>query len=176
MLSESTKLLSCIQSLQDIDLSNVSYTDAIQLDAIVDRLTLTWTIKKLRTKSEQVINTEFYKLITLKKDNFQDLIPIKATLKNRKGIYVLSFSDGKYYVGQTNNMSRRLDEYFDINRREYKGHNQAIRELFQNDSDLITDIYFLEATSDLNLLESSYIEKLKANDPLYGYNKTGGNQ
>jgi predicted GIY-YIG superfamily endonuclease len=162
--------------LNSLNLNALTFSEALALDTAIERLSMVWDIRKIRAKAEQLINTDFIKLFTLQKETYQDLIPLKARVKNKKGIYILSFSNGKCYVGQTNNMARRLDEYFDINRREYKGHNSEIRELFTIDPELTTEIYFLEAESDLNLLESSYIEKLKANDPIYGYNKTGGNQ
>jgi hypothetical protein len=162
--------------LNNLDLNTLTFNEALALDTAIERLSMAWNIRKIRAKAEQLINTDFIKLFTLRKETYQDLIPLKAAVKNKKGIYILSFSNGKCYVGQTNNMARRLDEYFDINHRQYKGHNSDIQELFKLDLDLVTDIYFLEAESDLNLLESSYIEKLKSNDPIYGYNKTGGNQ
>jgi predicted GIY-YIG superfamily endonuclease len=171
-----TDIIKATNDLTALDLNSLTYLEALSLDTAVERLAFAWNIRKLRAKSELLLATEFVKVFSLNSSNYSALIPLKASVKDKKGIYILSFSNGKCYVGQTNNLCRRLDEYFDINRREYKGHNQEIRELFQNDQDLVTDIYFLEAASDLNLLESSYIEKLKANDPTYGYNKTGGNQ
>jgi hypothetical protein len=169
-------ILNSTKNIQNLDLNTLTYPDAVALGAAIERLAFVWEIRKLRAKSDLLLATEFIKLFKLTASNYQDLIPLKATVKDKKGIYILAFSNGKYYVGQTNNMCRRLDEYFDINKREYKGHNADIRDLFRTDSSLTTEIYFLEAESDLNLLESTYIEKLKANDPLYGYNKTGGNQ
>jgi hypothetical protein len=176
MTTIATDILKSIKNIETLDLNNLTYVEALSLGTAIDRLAFTWEVRKLRAKSELLLTSEFIKLFTLVTANYQDLIPLKATLKDKKGIYILSFSNGKYYVGQTNNMCRRLDEYFDINKREYKGHNNEIKELFRTDPDLVTEIYFLEADSNLNLLESTYIEKLKANDPTYGYNKTGGNQ
>jgi hypothetical protein len=171
-----TDIIDNIKDIEDLDINKLSYVESLSLDAALERLGFMWNIKKIRAKSELVLVTDFIKLFTLKQSNYSDLIKLKASVKNKKGIYILFFSNGKCYVGQTNNMCRRLDEYFDINKKEYKGHNTEIRELFMTDPDLITDIYFLEASSDLNLLESTYIEKFHANDPIYGYNKTGGNQ
>lgn len=171
-----TDIVDITSKIDIIDLKTMSYLESLALDAAIEKLKFTWDIRKIRARSDLVLMTNFINIFTLKKDNFQELVSLKTTVKDKKGIYILSFSNGKYYVGQTNNLCRRLDEYFDINKRLYKGHNHDIRELFNTDPDLITNIFFLESESDLNLLESSYIEKLQSNNPIYGYNKTGGNQ
>lgn len=158
------------------DFLNLSVKESLKIDQAIEQLVLLHETTKLRIKSEILKEQDFTKVFVLNNSNYKDLIPLKKLYRDKKGIYVLAFSNGKYYVGQTNNFCRRLDEYFDINNRTYIGHNEEIRHLFREESEIETTIYFMEAEQDRNLLEATYIEKFKANDPLYGYNKTGGNE
>lgn len=158
------------------DFLNENYKNILILNHLIDELVLKHNTMQLRLKSNLMKEQDFEKIFELNATNYKDLIELKKLYKDKKGIYILSFSNGKNYVGQTNNMCRRLDEYFDVNNRCYIGHNENIRQLFKEDPNLETTIYFLEAEQDRNFLEATYIDKLKSNDPLYGYNKTGGNE
>lgn len=170
------KLRDIIADYQETDFMTLSYKDMLKIEHYIEELTLTHETTKIRIKSDILKEQDFKKVFELSTDTYKGLIEIKKLYKDKKGIYVLSFSNGKTYVGQTNNFCRRLDEYFDINNKTYIGHNADIRDLFKTEPDIITTIYFLEAEQDRNLLESTYIEKFKSSNPLYGYNKTGGNE
>lgn len=170
------QLQNIIKEYNEMDLLNITYKDLLRIEHCIEQLQLNHETAKIRIKSEILKEQDFVKLFVLNKDNYKELIPLKKLYKDKKGIYILSFSNGKVYVGQTNNLCRRLDEYFDINNKVYVGHNDEIRDLFKMDPEIVTTIYFLEAEQDRNLLESTYIEKFKATNPLYGYNKTGGNE
>lgn len=170
-----SRLTEVISLYDNSDFLEESYKNVLILNNLVDKLTLKHSTLQLTLKSSLVKQQDFEKIFVLNKSNYKDLIALKKLYKDKKGIYILSFSNGKNYVGQTNNLCRRLDEYFDINNRCYVGHNEDIKLLFKEDPILETTIYFLEAEQDRNFLEATYIEKLKSNDPLYGYNKTGGN-
>ena len=174
MLVKNLKCL--IEEYNKTDFSNLSYQKILQIEHYIEHLSLIHETMKIRLKSESLRNDDFDYLIKLTKNNYKDLISLKQAYKNRKGIYVLHFSNGKCYVGQTNNFCRRLDEYFDINNKCYIGHNEEIKQLFKDDADVEVSIYFLETNQDRNLLEATYIEKFKSNNPLYGYNKTRGNE
>ena len=165
-----------ISQYDSTDFLNENYKNILILNHLVDELVLKHSTMQLKLKSDLMKEQDFEKIFELNATNYKDLIELKKLYKDKKGIYILSFSNGKNYVGQTNNMCRRLDEYFDINNRCYIGHNEDIRQLFKEDPNLETTIYFLEAEQDRNFLEATYIDKLKSNDPLYGYNKTGGNE
>ena len=165
-----------ISQYDSTDFLNENYKNILILNHLVDELVLKHNTMQLKLKSDLMKEQDFEKIFELNATNYKDLIELKKLYKDKKGIYILSFSNGKNYVGQTNNMCRRLDEYFDINNRCYIGHNEDIRQLFKEDPNLETTIYFLEAEQDRNFLEATYIDKLKSNDPLYGYNKTGGNE
>ena len=169
-------LKKCIETYNTTDFASLSYRDFLHIEHCIEELSLTHEINKIKVKTEILKEQDFKRVFTLSQDNYKDLIEIKKLYKDKKGIYLLSFSNGRIYVGQTNNFCRRLDEYFDINNRTYIGHNEGIRDLFKEDRSVETTIYFLEANEDRNLLESTYIDKFKANDPRYGYNKTGGNE
>lgn len=169
------KLREIISKYDSTDFLNMNYKDILILNHLVDEFILKHNTTQLRLKSDIMKEQDFKKIFELNSTNYKDLIELKKLYKDKKGIYILSFSNGKNYVGQTNNMCRRLDEYFDINNKCYIGHNEDIRQLFKEEPNLETTIYFLEAEQDRNFLEATYIDKLKSNDPLYGYNKTGGN-
>lgn len=170
------QLKDVISKYDSTDFLNENYKNILILNHLVDELVLKHSTMQLKLKSDLMKEQDFEKIFELNATNYKDLIELKKLYKDKKGIYILSFSNGKNYVGQTNNMCRRLDEYFDINNRCYIGHNEDIRQLFKEDPNLETTIYFLEAEQDRNFLEATYIDKLKSNDPLYGYNKTGGNE
>lgn len=170
------QLKEVISKYDSTDFLNENYKNILILNHLVDELVLKHSTMQLKLKSDLMKEQDFEKIFELNATNYKDLIELKKLYKDKKGIYILSFSNGKNYVGQTNNMCRRLDEYFDINNRCYIGHNEDIRQLFKEDPNLETTIYFLEAEQDRNFLEATYIDKLKSNDPLYGYNKTGGNE
>ena len=170
------QLKEIISKYDSTDFLNENYKNILILNHLVDELVLKHNTMQLKLKSDLMKEQDFEKIFELNATNYKDLIELKKLYKDKKGIYILSFSNGKNYVGQTNNMCRRLDEYFDINNRCYIGHNEDIRQLFKEDPNLETTIYFLEAEQDRNFLEATYIDKLKSNDPLYGYNKTGGNE
>lgn len=170
------QLKEVISKYDSTDFLNENYKNILILNHLVDELVLKHNTMQLKLKSDLMKEQDFEKIFELNATNYKDLIELKKLYKDKKGIYILSFSNGKNYVGQTNNMCRRLDEYFDINNRCYIGHNEDIRQLFKEDPNLETTIYFLEAEQDRNFLEATYIDKLKSNDPLYGYNKTGGNE
>lgn len=170
------QLKDIISKYDSTDFLNENYKNILILNHLVDELVLKHNTMQLKLKSDLMKEQDFEKIFELNATNYKDLIELKKLYKDKKGIYILSFSNGKNYVGQTNNMCRRLDEYFDINNRCYIGHNEDIRQLFKEDPNLETTIYFLEAEQDRNFLEATYIDKLKSNDPLYGYNKTGGNE
>lgn len=170
------QLKEVISEYDSTDFLNENYKNILILNHLVDELVLKHSTMQLKLKSDLMKEQDFEKIFELNATNYKDLIELKKLYKDKKGIYILSFSNGKNYVGQTNNMCRRLDEYFDINNRCYIGHNEDIRQLFKEDPNLETTIYFLEAEQDRNFLEATYIDKLKSNDPLYGYNKTGGNE
>lgn len=170
------QLKEVISKYDSTDFLNENYKNILILNHLVDELVLKHSTMQLKLKSDLMKEQDFEKIFELNATNYRDLIELKKLYKDKKGIYILSFSNGKNYVGQTNNMCRRLDEYFDINNRCYIGHNEDIRQLFKEDPNLETTIYFLEAEQDRNFLEATYIDKLKSNDPLYGYNKTGGNE
>lgn len=170
-----TQLREVISKYDSTDFLNENYKNILTLNHLVDELILKHNTIQLRLKSDIMKEQDFEKIFELNATNYKDLIELKKLYKDKKGIYILSFSNGKNYVGQTNNMCRRLDEYFDINNKCYVGHNEDIRQLFKEEPNLETIIYFLEAGQDRNFLEATYIDKLKSNDPLYGYNKTGGN-
>lgn len=170
------QLKEIISQYDSTDFLNENYKNILILNHLVDELVLKHNTMQLKLKSDLMKEQDFEKIFELNATNYKDLIELKKLYKDKKGIYILSFSNGKNYVGQTNNMCRRLDEYFDINNRCYIGHNEDIRQLFKEDPNLETTIYFLEAEQDRNFLEATYIDKLKSNDPLYGYNKTGGNE
>lgn len=170
------QLKEVISKYDSTDFLNENYKNILILNHLVDELVLKHNTMQLKLKSDLMKEQDFEKIFELNATNYRDLIELKKLYKDKKGIYILSFSNGKNYVGQTNNMCRRLDEYFDINNRCYIGHNEDIKQLFKEDPNLETTIYFLEAEQDRNFLEATYIDKLKSNDPLYGYNKTGGNE
>ena len=170
------QLKEVISQYDSTDFLNENYKNILILNHLIDELVLKHNTMQLKLKSDLMKEQDFEKIFELNATNYKDLIELKKLYKDKKGIYILSFSNGKNYVGQTNNMCRRLDEYFDINNRCYIGHNEDIRQLFKEDPNLETTIYFLEAEQDRNFLEATYIDKLKSNDPLYGYNKTGGNE
>lgn len=169
------QLKEIISKYDSTDFLNENYKNILILNHLVDELVLKHNTMQLKLKSDLMKEQDFEKIFELNTTNYKDLIELKKLYKDKKGIYILSFSNGKNYVGQTNNMCRRLDEYFDINNKCYIGHNEDIRQLFKEEPNLETTIYFLEAEQDRNFLEATYIDKLKSNDPLYGYNKTGGN-
>ena len=169
-------LKSIIKQYNKANFLDTPFKDVLQIEHYIEELNILHQTKKLRVKSEVLKEQDFINVFTLSQNNYKDLIEIKKLYKNKKGIYILSFSNGKNYIGQTNNFCRRLDEYFDINNHTYIGHNEDIKELFKQEPDIITTIYFLEAEQDRNLLESTYIEKFQSANPLYGYNKTGGNE
>ena len=169
------QLKEIISKYDSTDFLNENYKNILILNHLVDELVLKHNTMQLKLKSDLMKEQDFEKIFELNTTNYKDLIELKKLYKDKKGIYILSFSNGKNYVGQTNNMCRRLDEYFDINNKCYVGHNEDIRQLFKEEPNLETTIYFLEAEQDRNFLEATYINKLKSNDPLYGYNKTGGN-
>ena len=166
-----------LNELNNIDLNSISLLDFETLDYYINKLSLTLDLKRIKLKSNILKNRDFDLIFELTYDNYVDLIELKKLYNGKSGIYILSFSNGKLYVGQTNNLCRRLGEYFDINKRCYIGHNDEIRELLQNtkENNITTKIYFKEAYQDLNILESNYIAEFHADDPQYGYNKTGGN-
>lgn len=169
-------LKNVIKAYSDTDFASMTYRDFLSVEHYVEELSLMHEIIKIRVKADILKEQDFKKIFVLNQSTYKSLIDLKKLYKDKKGIYILSFSNGRNYVGQTNNLCRRLDEYFDINTKTYIGHNEGIRSLFKEDRNVETTIYFLEAEEDRNLLESTYIDKFKSNDPLYGYNKTGGNE
>lgn len=169
------QLSQIISAYDNTDFFAANYKEVLILNHLIEKLVLKHNTSQLNLKASLLKEQDFEKIFVLNQSNYKDLVALKKLYKDKKGIYILSFSNGKNYVGQTNNLCRRLDEYFDINNHCYVGHNEDIKLLFKEDPILETTIYFLEAEQDRNFLEATYIEKLKSNDPLYGYNKTGGN-
>ena len=89
-------------------------------------------------------------------------------------IYKLNFPNGKAYVGQTNNIKRRMYEHNNVGK-AVQPCDRAIAKYGR-----IRHVEILEQITDLTIMderEQKYIKKYKTNNRKYGYNITvGGGQ
>lgn len=90
----------------------------------------------------------------------------------KKYVYkVTNNVNGKVYIGQTNNVKRRIQEHKHDKRRGYKLHAAIKQYGWENFS--VETLYYGE---DFNEKEKYYIGLFRANDPEHGYNvHVGGN-
>lgn len=95
-------------------------------------------------------------------------------LPHKGGIYKLNYSNGKIYIGFTNDFKRRISEHNNNHHEYLPDCDKVIKELGQ-----FTEVEILEFIDDFSLLEEReryWIKYYKANDPNIGYNKNeGGN-
>lgn len=79
--------------------------------------------------------------------------------------------NGKVYIGQTNNLKRRIKEHKYDKRKNHPVHNALIKYGFENFN--ISILYYGE---NYNEEEKKYIRLYKSNDKRYGYNIVNGGQ
>lgn len=102
---------------------------------------------------------------------------IKLTeLKNGiSGIYKINYPNGKIYIGQSNDIKRRMYEHNNVNR--LKNHYNAPCDLAIQKYGRIEEIEILEKDIDISLLnerERYWISFYKSNNKDIGYNLTPG--
>lgn len=96
----------------------------------------------------------------------------KKTYKGNFAVYALLFPNGKYYIGQTSNLLRRMKHYHYINNHK-KSKNYISRAIIKY-QDFDVKIIIRNISSELaDLVERYFIQELNTLAP-NGYNITTG--
>jgi group I intron endonuclease len=103
------------------------------------------------------------------------IVKLNELKNNVQGIYKLNYPNGKIYIGQSNDIKRRMYEHNNINR--LKNHFNSPCDLAIQKYGRFEEVEILELVEDCSLLnekEQYWISYYHSNDKAIGYNLTTG--